>query len=84
MIWFVIAGAMLVFYHLWFAERSPALSLVMVAMLAPPLSQGLLSYFAVEQSVGAALVVAVIVVIGEGYANGSINDGRGTNHNNVA
>jgi hypothetical protein len=81
MIWFVIAGALLMFCHLRFTERTPALSLVMVAMLAPLISQGLLSYFATEQSVGAALVIAVIVVIGEGYANSSsdVRSTAGTN-----
>lgn len=84
MIWLVIAGALLMFCNLRFTERTPALSLVMVAMLAPLVSQGLLSYFATEQSIGAALVIAVIVVIGEGYANSSSDDRLSVNHDNVA
>jgi len=82
MIWFGIAGAGLAFYHLYFSERSPAQSLVMVAVLAPLLSQGLLDYFTVEQSAGAALVAAAIVVLGEGYANSSFDDrpGIGPHH----
>lgn len=83
MIWFVIAAAGLVFCHLYFAERSPALSLVMVAILAPLLSQGLATFLVFEQALGAAFVVAVIIVVGEGYTNGSSNDDRGTVHNNA-
>jgi hypothetical protein len=84
MIWFVIAGAVLMFCHLRFAERTPALSLVMVATLAPLLSQGFLSYFVVEQSAGASLVVAVIIVLGEAYASSSSDNRSDAGANNVA